>query len=287
MEYGNHLPGIVYPAVSGTMMRKTQTRRGFSLVETVVSISLLSAASISVVGLGVYSAKIQAQGEARSTALFIARRQLDAIESVSQSNRTSGTRQTLTIPTELRNQMPQGTSGVEAFYSILPVAGTKNLQQLVVTVSWRNASSNGSGRRSSVSASKMISSVINMDWLQTNGWDNPPIGQLFYSPPPPPPPKTREQIEAEERERIAREQRERVAREQREREERIRREEEERYWNSPEGRARREREERERREREERWRREEEERRRQEEIERNKPKPPAGFNGNQSGSKWK
>ena len=158
--------------------------KGFSMLEIVVSLGILTMSTLSILGLCIYSAKLGKQSEARATALSIARSQIDQIISVSQSNRTLVTDQPITISSDLRSQLPNAS--LTATYSIKAVPGSSNLQQIEVTIKWRNATgSDVNSPFTSVSATKTISSTTNMTY---NGYDGTtqPIDTLFYTPPPPP-----------------------------------------------------------------------------------------------------
>ena len=158
--------------------------KGFSMLEIVVSLGILTMSTLSILGLCIYSAKLGKQSEARATALSIARSQIDQIISISQSNRTLVTDQPITISSDLRSQLPNAS--LTATYSIKAVPGSSNLQQIEVTIKWRNATgSDVNSPFTSVSATKTISSTTNMTY---NGYDGTtqPIDTLFYTPPPPP-----------------------------------------------------------------------------------------------------
>jgi prepilin-type N-terminal cleavage/methylation domain-containing protein len=161
-----------------------RVQKGFTLMEILVSLAILAMSTISILGMSAYSAKIEKQSEVRSAALFIARTQIDNLLSISQSNRAVVSDEDLPIPADLLASMPG--DDVSAKYSILPVAGSKNLQTLSVTVQWRNTA--GHGPMSQITATKIVSTVQDMSEVSTDGWNNPPIDQLFYTPPPPPPP---------------------------------------------------------------------------------------------------
>ncbi len=164
-------------------------RRGFTMLEVVVSLSILTMSTLSILGLCIYSAKLGKQSEARATALSIARSQIDQLTSVSQSNRTLISDQPITIPADLRSQMPG--ANLSATYSIKAVPGSSNLQQIEVTVKWRNATAGDlNSPFTSVSAMKTISSTTNMTYNSYNGLTPHTSDEFFYTPPPPPPPPT-------------------------------------------------------------------------------------------------
>jgi prepilin-type N-terminal cleavage/methylation domain-containing protein len=165
------------------LLKRKRAKRGFTLMEAMVSILILGISTISVLGMSAYSAKVEKQSEARTAALNIARTQIDALMSVSQSNRQPVTDQTITIPDDLLDSMP--TDDVSAKYSITPIAGTKNLQSISVTIRWRNTAA--SGPVSSITANKIVTTSLDMNGLVTDSWNNPTFDQLFYTPPPPPP----------------------------------------------------------------------------------------------------
>jgi len=159
------------------------------MLEVVVSLGILTMSTLSILGLCIYSAKLGKQSEARATALSIARSQIDQLTSVSQSNRTLISDHPITIPADLRSQMP-GAS-LSATYSIKAVPGSSNLQQIEVTVKWRNATAGDvSSPFSTVSAMKTISSTTNMTYNSYNGLTPHTSDEFFYTPPPPPPPPT-------------------------------------------------------------------------------------------------
>lgn len=163
------------------------------------SLAILTMSTLAVLSLTAMSAKVQRQAEASSAALNIARTQIEQLTSVSQSNRSPVTNESLPIPADLGTMMPEGATNVSASYSIKSVSGTKNLQELTVRVSWKNATvgSNGSAW-SSVSVSKLVVSFPNMDGVSTDGWTAKTTDQLFYSPPPSPPPSPSEDESDEE-----------------------------------------------------------------------------------------
>jgi Tfp pilus assembly protein PilV len=165
-------------------MISCQRRKGFSLLEVVISLGILTLSTLSILGLCIYSAKLGKQSEARSTALSIARSQIDRILSVSQSNRKIITDEPITLPADLKSQMPG--ADLSASYSIRSVTGTANLQQIEVTVKWRNATGGGGAPFTSVSAIKSISSTINLSYNPYNGTTPHDTETYFYTPPPPP-----------------------------------------------------------------------------------------------------
>jgi prepilin-type N-terminal cleavage/methylation domain-containing protein len=172
--------------INMNVFNKKRVTKGFTLMETMISLMILAVSTLSVLGISAYSAKVEKQSEARTAALNIARTQIDALLSVSQSNRTAVTHQDINVPADLLALMP--SEDVTAKYSIIPVPGTKNLQTISVTVNWRNTT--GSGPLSSITASRVVSTSLDLSWLSTDGWNNPTYDQLFYTPPPPPPPPT-------------------------------------------------------------------------------------------------
>jgi type II secretory pathway pseudopilin PulG len=161
--------------------------RGIALMESVIALFVLTIGAVSVFAMSIYSAKTSRQAEARAAALSIARTKIEDILVVSQGNRKAVTDEALDISAELKKSIP-GQPITEATYSILPVTGTKNLQEIIVKVRWKNRTGHGdesSRPFSSVVASKTVSSTLNMDGQVTDGWTTKPIDQLFYTPPPP------------------------------------------------------------------------------------------------------
>lgn len=162
--------------------------RGLTLLEVMVSLSMLILSTLSILSLCIYSAKLGKQSEARATALSIARSQIDQILAVSQSNRTPVSNEEIDIPSDLKSQMPG--KDLKASYSIKQISGSSNLQVVEVTVKWRNATGNLEAPFTTVSASKTISSTEDMSWNKYDGWTPHNDDDFFYTPPPPKPPTT-------------------------------------------------------------------------------------------------
>ncbi len=165
---------------------------GFTLVEIIVAMSLILLGILSVGAVTSYSANVARQAEARSLALMIGRQAMEQIVSISQGNRRSVTDEAIEIPADLKAQFSgkSNATNMEALYSIRPVAGSKNLQNILVTVRWVNAASiNKDAKQSSIFLIRTVTSVENMETTAFDGWNPRGIDQYFYTPPPPAPPK--------------------------------------------------------------------------------------------------
>ena len=169
-------------------------KRGFTLIEILVAMSLILLGILSVGAVTSYSANVARQAESRSLALMIGRQAMEQVVSVSQGNRRSVTDEPIEIPADLRVQFSGKSNGsnLEATYSIRPVSGSKNLQNILVTIRWVNATSvNKDLKQSSISLIRTVSSTENMEWTPYDGWNPRGIDQYFYTPPPPPPAPSR------------------------------------------------------------------------------------------------
>ncbi|MCX6343132.1 MAG: type II secretion system protein, partial [Fimbriimonadales bacterium] len=122
-----------------TEVTRRVVARGFSLIEVLLSLTVLTATSLSVMGLAASSARMQRQSEARAAAMYLARMQIDDFGQISQSNRLIGTdNQIWQIDPELLEMMPKGTSNVSATWSVNRVLNSTNLQNIIVTIKWKN-----------------------------------------------------------------------------------------------------------------------------------------------------
>jgi len=165
--------------------------RAFTLVEILVAMSLMLLGILSVSAITSYSANVARQAETRSLALMIGRQTMEQVVSVSQGNRRSVTDEPIEISADLLAQFSgkSKATNVEATYSIRPVSGSKNLQNILVNIRWVNATSvNKDLKQSSISLIQTVSSVQNMETTPYDGWNPRGIDQYFYTPPPPPPP---------------------------------------------------------------------------------------------------
>ena len=66
-----------------TLVTKRVVARGFSLIEVLLSLTVLTATSLSVMGLAASSARMQRQSEARAAAMYLARMQIDDFGQIS------------------------------------------------------------------------------------------------------------------------------------------------------------------------------------------------------------
>ncbi len=116
--------------------------RGLTLVETMISTVLVLVGIL--LGTALYSASslMNRQAAARSVAYAAARQQLEILRAQDQSNRLTVSDQAFPIPQRVLQNFPGGSKGVkmEGRYSVAPVSGSTTRQQVIVTISWRNAS---------------------------------------------------------------------------------------------------------------------------------------------------
>ena len=164
--------------------------RGFSLLESLVSLFIMVLSALTVFAVGSLASKVGRQGEARSVAMSIARQQIETLLEVSQANRKIVTNKTFTIPSDLINQFPNGTTaGLRGTYTIEALGGSKNLEQITVTVKWRNSTGHaGSEPLSMVTLSKIAASSVDLGDTWHDGINEEDEGQLFYIEPPYVPP---------------------------------------------------------------------------------------------------
>jgi prepilin-type N-terminal cleavage/methylation domain-containing protein len=163
----------------------SRSQKGFTLIESMLAISVLGLGSITIVGMSVMTTKIARQNEVRSTVQSIARSQIDRLISVSLQNRGLVLNRPINIDEDLRQQLP--STNLLATYSINRIGTSANLQSMEITIKWQNQAGEGAAAMSSVSVGKTFTSVVNCAWTK-DPWNPIPIDQLFYSPPPPPPP---------------------------------------------------------------------------------------------------
>ena len=173
------------------VMQFFATTRAFTLLELLVSLSIVSVGVLGVGAISTLATRVARQSESRTMALSLARLTIDDLQNTSQGNRNVVTDAPITIPADIKAMFMGKTraTNVEGFYSVRPVNGSKNLQQLVVTIQWVNVTGQSvTNKASRVSLWRTVSSVQNMNWTPYDGSTVPGIDQLFFTPTPPPPP---------------------------------------------------------------------------------------------------
>lgn len=178
----------------GIRFFKTGRRqKGAILFELIVSLMLLSMSIAAIMSVSGVSSKLARQAEMRAWAMSVARLQLEKLCENRQSNRRVASEAAFTIPADLLERFPGGTSTtqVSGTYTVLNVSGSENLQQITVVVTWSAKNFSSSNRMTNVTVSKIVASVDN---LSGNPYDGDDDGSdpytYFYDPPPPPPPVT-------------------------------------------------------------------------------------------------
>lgn len=123
-------------------MRK-RTRKGFTLLEVLVSIFLLSMGFLVTMSTLLLSQRFSRQGYARSAAYSIARQQLESLMTRTGNNLTNVNNQAFPIPAGAAAQFPGGANGIDiqGSYTIANANPAGTLKKIEVHVRWRNAAS--------------------------------------------------------------------------------------------------------------------------------------------------
>lgn len=171
--------------------RSKHLRRGITMFEFILGLFLLVLCLLAIFSGSVMAAKVALDTQARTVATSIARRQMEAVIANSQGNRMLVTNEPFEIPGELLLQFPGAISSdttVNGTYSVESIPDNKNLERISVRVSWIRPSSFGQAKTTSLSLTKVVCSIQNMNNTSYNGQDPVDPTTYFYTPPPPPPP---------------------------------------------------------------------------------------------------
>lgn len=133
------------PAENQTVRRVSpqpiRRRRGFTLLETAMSMYILLVGVLCFCGMAVFANKVGLQSQLRGGATGLASNQLEVLRSASFDNLSTSTEKTFDIPAEFIAQLPGATNGKYQFEGKYSVDGlTSTTKKLNVIVRWRNAS---------------------------------------------------------------------------------------------------------------------------------------------------
>lgn len=167
--------------------KPTRKNRGLTLIEVLIGIFMISIITFAVLGVLGASEKVNRQAEVRSAATAVARQQLDSLISQNGLNRRAVTDQPFTIPASVQALMPPDSAGqrLQGAYSVAPVNGNPNLQQISVRVWWKNSTSRANTPPTSdVRLSAIVASAVDLAGRESGNTRD----EIFLPPPPPPPP---------------------------------------------------------------------------------------------------
>jgi type IV pilus modification protein PilV len=125
-----------------TSLRRLQTRRraqrGTSLIEVMIALFVIVVGLLPSLSLCGSSCRLSQQAQLRAAAYNSARDQMESLRALQFASRTTETTQSFTIPSAVTTQFPNAR--MTGTYMVVPLSTT--LQQVIVQVSWRNASAN-------------------------------------------------------------------------------------------------------------------------------------------------
>lgn len=166
--------------------RAARPRAGFTIVEVMVAIFILTVAIVGIAGVMTMASKVAQQSEGRNIAMWVARQRLEFLRSSGNTKRKIVSNEPIAIPASITQQFSEAKDmEFKASYSISDMTGVSNMQVYTVTVQWRNRGAVGASKAlSKLELSEAVAYAYND--TTTGGPDL--VTQLFVPPPAPPPP---------------------------------------------------------------------------------------------------
>ncbi len=118
----------------------TRHHKGFTLLETVMSMYILLVGVLVFSGMAVFSNKVALQAKTRSAAYQVARQQMETLKSTSFDRLFEVSDTTFDIPQEVIDALPGKTNTkyeVQGMYNVTDISPT--MKQANVRIRWRNA----------------------------------------------------------------------------------------------------------------------------------------------------
>ena len=130
-------------SVAGTRTRAKTA--GTTLVESIVSIFMVTMGILTFGSLAVFSKKISVESQCRQIATSFASKQLDELSATTYTLLHPGDHFSVLVPTQVQQTLPvveNASYAMKAEYFVLPTA-TPTVRQLVVHVWWSNKAASG------------------------------------------------------------------------------------------------------------------------------------------------
>lgn len=159
-----------------------RSKRGFTLIETCVSMYLLLVGVLVFAGMAVFANKIGLQAKLRTSAYQIARQQVEALKSTNFDNLVSVAETPFDIPEEVIRGLPGGDNAKYEVTGAYKVEDrNSSTKSVTVRIKWRNASS-PEGRIAPWSEVRLATILVRPGSVTAPGAPLPSA-----TPPPPPP----------------------------------------------------------------------------------------------------